>query len=159
MSYLIDGHNLIPKIPGLSLRAVDDELQLVEKLQEFCQRTGRQVEVYFDNAPPGSAGKRRFGPVSAFFVREGGSADAAISQRLRRLGRTARNWTVVSSDAQVLAEARHAGAQTLTSEAFAALLRQPDARRRPEEGKEGESPLSPEEVQEWMRLFKGKKDV
>ncbi|MBP1702274.1 MAG: hypothetical protein H6Q38_1381, partial [Chloroflexi bacterium] len=37
MPYIVDGHNLIPKIPGLSLRAIDDEMQLIELLQEFCR--------------------------------------------------------------------------------------------------------------------------
>ena len=37
MPYLIDGHNLIPKVAGLSLKAVDDEMQLIELLQEFCR--------------------------------------------------------------------------------------------------------------------------
>ena len=35
MSYLIDGHNLIPKIPGLTLRQMDDENELIEILQRF----------------------------------------------------------------------------------------------------------------------------
>ena len=67
MPYLIDGHNLIPKVPGLSLKAIDDEMQLVEKLQEFCRRRGKQVEVFFDKAPPGGRRVRVFGPVTARF--------------------------------------------------------------------------------------------
>ena len=53
MPLIIDGHNLIPKIPGLSLQAIDDETQLVELLGEYCRLSRRQVEVFFDNAPPG----------------------------------------------------------------------------------------------------------
>ena len=37
MPYLIDGHNLIPKVRGLSLQSMDDEMELVELLQEFCR--------------------------------------------------------------------------------------------------------------------------
>jgi predicted RNA-binding protein with PIN domain len=157
MPYLIDGHNLIPKIPGLSLQAVDDEMQLVQKLQEFCQRRGKQAEVYFDNAPPGQDGKRRFGPVTAYFVRRGQTADAAIHLRLRRLGRAAPNWTVVSSDGYVQSTARAAGAQALSAETFAGMLRE-GGRPAGETGKSGENPMSPDELQEWLRLFKGKKD-
>ena len=36
MPYLIDGHNLIPKL-GLRLDSVDDEMELVAILQEFCR--------------------------------------------------------------------------------------------------------------------------
>ncbi len=47
MPYLIDGHNLIRKVPNLRQDDPEDEKQLVELLQEFCQRTGKHVEVYF----------------------------------------------------------------------------------------------------------------
>ena len=37
MGYLIDGHNLIPKIPGMSLRMEDDEQELIQLLQDFSR--------------------------------------------------------------------------------------------------------------------------
>jgi hypothetical protein len=46
MPYLIDGHNLIAKIPTISLESIDDEMELVNLLQEFCQRRQKQVEVF-----------------------------------------------------------------------------------------------------------------
>ncbi len=49
MPYLIDGHNLIGKVPNLRQNDPEDEKQLVELLQEFCQRTGKHVEVYFSD--------------------------------------------------------------------------------------------------------------
>jgi len=59
MPYLIDGHNLIPKM-GLRLEDFDDELALMEQLNEFCRLSRRgQVEVYFDNAPIGYPETRR----------------------------------------------------------------------------------------------------
>jgi uncharacterized protein len=101
MPYLIDGHNLIPKVPGLNLSDIDDEMELVELLQVFCRRKRKTAEVYFDQAPPGFSGRRRFGQVTAYFVPQGHSADDAIRQRLKHLGKAARNWAVVSSDHQV----------------------------------------------------------
>lgn len=53
MPYLIDGHNLIPKIHTLSIKAIDDEIELVKMLQVFCQRKRKHAEVFFDNAHPG----------------------------------------------------------------------------------------------------------
>ena len=50
MPYLIDGHNLIPKL-GLRLDSVDDEMELVAILQEFARLERSQIEVYFDGAP------------------------------------------------------------------------------------------------------------
>ncbi len=150
MPYLIDGHNLIPKIPGLNLRKIDDEIALIEILQGFCQRTGKQVEVYFDNAPPGYSGTRKYGNVKAHFVRAGRTADAAIRRRLSGLGRGAKNWTVISSDRQVQAEARSRGAAILPAEDFTSLLQTNFAASAKNEPPEK---LSQEEIEEWLKIF------
>jgi predicted RNA-binding protein with PIN domain len=161
MPYLIDGHNLIPKIPGMNLGEVDDETQLIEMLQEFCRRRRKQVEVYFDNAPAGQPRVRKFGSVTARFARAGQSADALIHAHLQRLGRSARNWTVVSSDHQVQAAARAARAKFIASEAFARELlaalvsSETMGEALSESGTEGESGLSSEELDEWLDLFGG----
>lgn len=158
MPYLIDGHNLIPKISGLSLEELDDEQQLIELLQEFCRLQRKQVEVFFDNAPPGGVRARNLGLLIARFVRQGSSADHAIRQRLTRLGRSARNWTVVSSDQAVQAEARAAQARAMPSEEFAGLLAEALDERRQTRGKEKDASLSPAELEEWLKLFGERKD-
>ena len=149
MPYLIDGHNLIPKL-GLRMDSVDDETELIAILQEFCRTEQRQVEVFFDGAPAPQAGIRKLGALTARFVRLGDTADNAIRKRLKQLGKRARNWTVVSSDRQVQVEAHAAHAEVISAEAFAAMLKQarssapkPDAERK----------LSPKEVEDWLRVF------
>jgi len=153
MPYLIDGHNLIPKIAGLNLGMLDDEMQLIQLLQEFCRLEGKQVEVYFDNAPPGGSRVRVFGPVKAFFVRAGRTADQEIQRRLKRLGRAARNWSVVSSDRQVRASARASGAKMLTSDEFAHALQLILNDAQAESGPDSEVSLSPDELADWLALF------
>jgi hypothetical protein len=152
MPYLIDGHNLIPKL-GLSLRALDDELELIAVLQEFCRLNRRRTEVYFDGAPPGQDGSRKLGSVDAHFVRQGMTADEAIRRRLKKLGRAARNWTVVSSDHQVQAEAQAVHALVLSSEEFARQLKQNPGGR--SDDFKADRELRPEEVDEWLKVFKG----
>jgi predicted RNA-binding protein with PIN domain len=150
MPYLIDGHNLIPKL-GLRLDSIDDELDLLVRLQEFCRLRRAQVEVYFDGAPPGQASTRKAGTVTAHFIRQGSSADAAIEARLIRLKRTAKNWTIVSSDSRVQRAARAAQAKATSSEEFAQEMAKAQARRLTKS--EGESGLSPDEVEEWLTFF------
>jgi hypothetical protein len=83
-------------------------------------------------------------------VRLGDSADNAIRNRLNRLGKNARNWTVISSDRQVQAEARAVHAEVTSSDVFAAMLKQ--ARNSaPKSG--AERSLSPQEVEDWLKLF------
>ena len=153
MPYLVDGHNLIPKV-GLRLDSFDDEMELVTILQEFCRVNRRQVEVYFDGAPAPHAGTRNLGAVKAHFVRAGTTADAAIARRLKKLGRAAKNWTVVSSDRQVQAEARAAHAEAISSDDFARQVREMP---RAHEGKpSADRAISAGEVDEWLKLFGSK---
>ena len=159
MPYLIDGHNLIPKLPGLSLKSMDDEIQLIQRLQEYCRQSGKSVEIYFDNAAPGQAGTQSHGRVKAHFIRAGRTADEAIITRLRSLGRAAKNWQVVSSDRQVAAAARSFQAQVISSEAFANAMLAAAPEDRVDPGAETGLPLDPAEVERWMKLFNNREDV
>jgi len=152
MPFIIDGHNLIPKIPGLHLSEIDDEMRLVEMLQEYCRLTRKQVEVFFDNAPPGQPRARNFGNVIARFVRSGQTADQAIRDKLHRLGGEARNWTVVSSDHQVQAAARAARAAVVPAETFSRQMRE-ILDSSPRRSAAADNGLSTEEVDDWMKIF------
>jgi predicted RNA-binding protein with PIN domain len=150
MPYLVDGHNLIPKL-GLRLDSVDDEMELIAILQEFCRLERKQVEVYFDGAPTPHAGTRELGTVTAHFVPQGTTADNAIRKRLKRMGKSAKNWTVVSSDRQVQTEARAVQANAISSDVFAKQLKQArDSAPKPLDDRK----LSKQEVDDWLRLFK-----
>ena len=65
MPYLIDGHNLIPKL-GLRLDSVNDEMELISILQEYCRLERKQVELYFDGAP--TSHTQKLGAVTAHFL-------------------------------------------------------------------------------------------
>ena len=153
MQYLIDGHNLIPKVPGLSLSDPDDEEKLIEHLCGWARASKHKVTVFFDRAPQGKAGTRRGSPVIAVFVPIGKTADNAIMDALAKLKNAARNVTVVSSDRMVQAAARAAHAKVTKSEDFAtALFELRDA-----SGPAGESPaLTPGEVADWEKFFSSK---
>jgi predicted RNA-binding protein with PIN domain len=152
MPYLIDGHNLIPKL-GLRLDSPDDEMELVGIIQEFSRLSRREVQVYFDGAPAGEARTQRFGLVTAHFIRLGSTADAAIKAQLNRLGRAARNWTIVTSDREVQNAARAVHATVLSSDEFARRLKQ---LRRASDRPSGDMQLSPDEIVEWLNLFNKK---
>ncbi len=152
--FLIDGHNLIPKL-GLRLDSIDDEEALIARLQEFSRLRRTQLEVYFDSAPPGQPQKRKFGMVTAHFIRQGSSADAAIEQHLLKMGKSARNWTVVSSDRRVQNAARAVHAQVVSSDEFAIQMRDAQTAR-PVKARQDVN-VSPEEVEEWLSLFKHRK--
>jgi uncharacterized protein len=157
MPFLIDGHNLIPKV-GLRLDSVDDELELLDLLQEYTRLSGAKLEVFFDGAPPGHAATRKLGRIAAIFVGQESSADAAIGRRLRQLGPDARNWTVVSSDRAVQRAAAAVRASRRTSEEFSAELQQRRSGARLSGPKrlasEREGKLTDEQVRDWLELFR-----
>jgi len=150
MPYLIDGHNLIPKM-GLRLDSPDDELELIAILQEFCRLERRkQVEVYFDGAPAPYAGTRKYGVVTAHFVPQKSTADNAIRQRLKKLGKSAKNWIVVTSDHRVQLEARDVRAEFITSDSFTNMLKQArNSAPKPADDRK----LSGQELEDWLKLF------
>ena len=165
---IIDGHNLIGKLPGFSLSELDDEKRLVEMLQVYARVRRKHIEVYFDGAPAGRSGARAVGVIQVVFVPLGKPADAAIRERLFALGKQARNMSVVTSDRQVQTEAKSRGATVIPSENFARELflaanettsaqkparsdRAASRNRRPPEEL---GPSVPDhEVQEWLKIF------
>ena len=150
MPLLIDGHNLIGHLRGIELSDPDDEQQLIDKLRAYCRRTGRRATIYFDKGDPLSRDPRPQNGVTVHFVAPSRSADTAIRDHLIRLGRAAKNWTVVSSDRSVRRAAKGSGAAIQRSEEFAVELNAPPPK---EEVPEKPAAPAPEEVEEWLRLF------
>ena len=155
MPYLVDGHNLIPKIPGITLKDLDDELALINLLERFARQKRTRVEVFFDQAPPSRAGSRSFGAIKAHFIRQGTTADQAIVSRLHLLGKEAKNWTVISSDREILAEARSAHSKTMPSSEFADMLSKVKSSSGQGADKGEEPELSEDDVDYWLDQFKG----
>jgi len=150
MPYIIDGHNLIPRIPGIELDDLDDEKKLIELLQGFLSRSNKKADLYFDRASTGHSHVQSHGRVTARFVNQRETADTAIARHLKRLGAEARNWTVVSSDEEVKSSAKSVRAKTLSSQEFAdQILDQGSALPVDRE----DATLGDDEVDEWMKLF------
>lgn len=150
MPYLIDGHNLIPKI-GLQLSNPDDEMELIHVLQNFSRLKRQPVEVYFDGAPSASSGTRKLGTIKAHFISLTSSADSAMRSRLNKMGKSAKNWVVVSSDREVQSAARINDAKYISSEEFVKLLQ--DTLSAVNKKNREEKTVSKKEVDEWLKEF------
>lgn len=149
MPILIDGHNLIGRLPALSLQDPDDEEKLVRLLMSYRARTGKSLTVVFD---PGQAfalsERRRQGGVEVVFVPHGSNADAVITRRVRR-SRDPRSFRVVTSDHELANAVTQQGARVQSAEAFVAELSAPqDA-----SAEWKDLPPSPDEVEAWLSLF------
>lgn len=152
MSLVIDGHNLIPKIPGMSLKDLDDEPKLIALVQEYCRLKRTTAELFFDGALPGFNNGIKGGLVHIHAVRKGTAADEAILNFLTQKGKAARSFTLVSSDHHVQTQGRSLGAAILTSDQFARDL--VNTLSQSEKNSSGDlKPLSPSEVDDWLELF------
>lgn len=151
MKYVIDGHNLIPHIPGLSLSDLDDEQRLIELVQAFCRRARAQAELFFDGALPGQPSPS-VGAVHTHFIRKGTPADDAIIHYLHSAGRNTGSLALVTSDHRIQAEAYALGIQVIESAAFARQMM--IKLQQTETGAEKrETALTREEVDAWLKTF------
>lgn len=154
MPLLIDGHNLIGKMPGLSLADPDDEVELVRRLQRYCRHHRRRAVVVFDaGLLGGRSGALSTPEVEVVFAPAGRRADDIIRERLQKM-RDPAGWLVVSSDREIQRVARQAGARVISAEEFVAKMRMP-----PSAPHDKRTPhMSEGEIQEWLDLFRRRRE-
>lgn len=156
MHYLIDGHNLIAKMPDISLSDPDDEVKLVLRLRSWAaQRKKRQVTVIFDGGMPGGKDVRlSTHSVRVIFAQEGRTADALLIARVWKV-KHAGEFTLVSSDNQIVAAAEKRRMPVIKSDRFARRLGpSDDGARDGDTAVATDNPqISNAEVEEWLDLF------
>jgi predicted RNA-binding protein with PIN domain len=156
MHYLVDGHNLIPKVGNISLHEMNDEERLLDLLNQFARTARMQVEVFFDKAPAGSARTTKIGNIRTHFIQSGSSADFAIIDTVRMLGARASQVTVVTSDRDIQFRIKKSGCKILTSEEFVHLIQTKLNLQKsytPEQ-----RALTEDEIQDWLTEFNQSKD-
>lgn len=166
MHYLIDGHNLIGKLPDISLSDADDEIRLILRLKAWtAEQKQRQVTVVFDGGITGGISHRlSTKAITVVFAPPGKTADDLLLQRLKGLANP-RNYTLISSDRRILDAAKVARIKHLKSEEFIAqfgfVFAEPEEKKPshapapepPTAEKEDDPQVSAAEVQEWLDLF------
>ena len=152
MPILIDGHNLIGRLPTLSLSDPDDEEKLVRRLQSYRARTGKSITVIFDPGAGFALPEVRLGGgIEIVFAPHGSNADAVIARRIRR-SQNPRGWRVVTSDAALASTVTRLGARVQPAESFAAELEALAATA----AEQTDRPLPPAEVEAWLALFESR---
>lgn len=127
MPLLIDGHNLIGKMPDMSLADPNDELKLVSKLQAYAEIVQKRIVVIFDPNPldttPVIARQRnQHGAyLTAIFAEPGMTADRLIRDKVSET-KDRQGLTVITSDNAVASFARQSGIRVQPAGDFAKLL-------------------------------------
>lgn len=152
MPYLIDGHNLIASLPGISLDDPDDEAKLVNRLRGFVARRRNHCTVVFDGGLPGGFSTMSNKSVKVIFAAgQRSSADRVIQGRIRRT-RDPANWTLVSSDNELRRAADKRGMRHMGSSEFARLM-QSGGRDVAEPGEEINPVMTDDELDHWLHVF------
>lgn len=163
MHYLIDGHNLIGKLPDIKLSDADDEIRLLLRLKSWVSGgQQRQVTVVFDGVGAGGVAHRLSSKaITVIFAPGEKTADDLLIKRLQGL-RNPHQYTLVSSDRRILDAAQIARIKHLTSERFIEefgfVFQKPETKPAPPPvppplEKEDDPQLSDAELDEWLRLF------
>src|SRR5690606_2633567 len=119
MAFLIDGHNLIARIPDISLSDPDDEAKLVMRLKQYMMRRGKKCTVVFDQGLPGGVSRNLSSAnVEVLFAHSKTDADRTLKERIRSK-RDSGYWQVVTND-QALAEVARSGGVKVNASAIVA---------------------------------------
>jgi predicted RNA-binding protein with PIN domain len=153
MHYLIDGHNLIARMNTISLSDPDDEVQLILRLRSWTAVSRkRQVTVFFDGGIPGGKNVQLSTPqVHVIWSSEGRIADTLIIRAIAKL-KNPPEYTLVTSDQQIIAAANGRKLPHIRSDQFAAELEQKPGKSAPPPTN-ADPQLSASEVDEWLNLF------
>lgn len=156
MKYLIDGHNLIGRLPDISLADPNDEIKLIRLVARWRWRhNSPSVTIVFDPGDFAVHGRRRIkrSGIRVRYAPHSSNADAVLL-RLIEKSRQPTQLTVVSSDREIRSAAQRVGAHVLSAEEFAVKLVTPAAPD--EETAQQHEPLSAEEVKVWLKIFQNR---
>jgi hypothetical protein len=154
LPYLIDGHNLIGRIPDLSLSDPNDEAKLVDRLRRYMARKGQRCTVIFDRGLPGGPSRDLSTPsVKVVFAHGGTTADAIILERIRE-ARNPGGLIIISADQEIIKAAERRKVRVIRPGDFAAAL---DDLGVPDE-RDPNPHLTADEIEAWLRLFGGDSD-
>ena len=163
MHYIIDGHNLIGKMPDISLKDPNDEIKLTIRIKSWvAESKKRQVTLFFDGGIQGSHQNRLSGRnMKVIFAPSGRTADSLIISQMRKL-KNPREYTLVTSDREIIGHAKSLRIRSLLSEEFIDRMgfvfkekpeKAPKVEKEAKPDKPDASKISEAEVQEWLDLF------
>jgi uncharacterized protein len=154
MPYLIDGHNVIGQMPGLSLEDPDDEAKLILIVRRWCSQERRKVTLIFDGGLPGGKSSLSSSDVSVVFASDRHTTgDDLLLNRIRD-EKNPNGLIVVTSDQRIVKAAKLRRMTVLSSQEFGQTL----AKVGQAQAKAAkETAPNAAEIAEWEKLFSKKK--
>jgi predicted RNA-binding protein with PIN domain len=118
---MVDGYN-VSKLVWPAHALIEQRRRLIDSVEAAAQRSGAEILIVFDGADVvgAHAPKRRL--IRVVYSSEGSIADDLIRSEVRRTP-VQRPVVVITNDAEIIRDVRAMGANTVSSEAFAAWCR------------------------------------
>ncbi len=163
MHYIIDGHNLIGKMPDISLKDPNDEIKLTMRIKSWvAESKKREVTLFFDGGLQGITMNRMSSHnLKVLFAPSGKTADSLIISHMRKL-KNPREYTLVTSDREIIGHAKSLRIRSLLSEEFIEHMgfvfkeqseKAPKVKKETPSEKPDVGKISDADVQEWLDLF------
>jgi predicted RNA-binding protein with PIN domain len=152
MPLIVDGHNLIGKMPSISLADPCDEEKLIAKLAQHLLSQRQKCTVVFDKGREFGIVPQQIGAkLQVIFAPPGTSADTIIIDMIRQ-DPNPKGLTIVSSDNEIRQTARSRRARLVSAEDFAEELE--SSPRKPQKKASGDGRFDDIEIEEWLDYFK-----
>lgn len=120
-SVLVDGYN-VAKLAWPRLDLEGQRVVLLDAIENLVKRFGSDITVVFDGADVAGAAADRRRVVRVVFSPAGITADDVIRDEVGRLP-ASRQVVVVTNDQEIVTDVRSMGANTMSSDQLAALMR------------------------------------
>jgi predicted RNA-binding protein with PIN domain len=160
MPYLIDGNNLIGRIPHLSLDDPRSKYILVAQLRIFQKITKRKVILVFDGPPDIELLGDRYQSKKfvILYPSDEENADTVIEAQIEKQTNF-QHFTVVTSDREIKAYAHMNKAKVIDCDSFSKELKAVLKKFRIEKSmRKTQGKLSPLEVSQWLEIFESKNE-
>lgn len=127
MNYLIDGYNLIGHITHMDLAHATKQAELKAFLERYQLEKDHYTIIFDGKSKENTIGiNEHYGHISIFYTAYGESADQHIMATCATL-QNPKSITVVSSDKEIVNEARRYRVPTLSSQDFIRTLKRPNS--------------------------------
>ena len=156
MNYIIDGFNLAFKIQNISQSIKNGNIgkaitQLVHFVNSKVNISTSKVIIVFDGQDDNQPKKAKLNGVDILFSKKPQSADDIVRDFVRKTDNI-NNWTIVTSDNEIIYTAKDHGAETMKSSDFINMKKKATSKERFETEKNKRNPENID-VDYWREIF------
>ena len=155
---IIDGWNVCWKIPEIST-FIPENLEMARRklnarVKSYCQCKKIQYKIIYDGQPHIYSKSVHMDKSPIQFSKDPQKADSLIIDFLRKQ-KNSREWTVITSDRELIIRVKNLEAQVITSESFIEKIKSKTVKESGISVKENPN-VNKDDIQYWLKRFRQK---